>query len=151
MKKIICKVFAMVAIAATVFSFTTNSPAGGEGFEIYVNGKVSLQRFGKEVNNITTLQLNPAQPNDKISIRYYHCGQAGKNRYVTIKNAENSPLKVWRYKDASETVSDMSCTVNDLLALQKNRNGGLKIFYSSSLLPLGRQLADVVFGDTVKK
>ena len=32
MKKIISKAFAMVAIAATLFSFTTNF--GGEGFEI---------------------------------------------------------------------------------------------------------------------
>jgi hypothetical protein len=49
MKSIISKAFAPVAIAATLFSFTTTSPAGGEGFEIYVNGKVALQRFGKEV------------------------------------------------------------------------------------------------------
>jgi hypothetical protein len=95
--------------------------------------------------------LNPASPNDKLSIRYYHCGQAGKNRLVTVKNADDIPLKVWRYKDMPEPVSDMSCTVKDLLQLQKNSKGFLKIFYSSSELPRGRQLAEVVFGDTVKK
>lgn len=151
MKTIISKTFALVAIAATLFSFTTTSPAGGEGFEIYVNGKVALQRFGKEVEHVKTLQLNPASPNDKLTIRYYHCGQAGKNRYVTIKNAENNPLKVWRYKDASAPVSDMSCTVNDLVSLHKGSSGGLKIYYSSSQLPQGRQLAEIVFTDMVKK
>jgi hypothetical protein len=63
MKKIISKTFALVAIAAAILSFTTNSPAGGEGFEIFVNGKVVLQQFGKNMDNVKTLQLNPASYN----------------------------------------------------------------------------------------
>ncbi len=151
MKTIISKAFALVAIAATLLSFTANSPSGGEGFEIFVNGKVVLQQFGKNLDNVKTLQLNSASPNDKLTIKYHHCGLVGKNRFVTIKNADNTPLKVWRYKDVTTPVGDMSCTVKDLLSLQKNKSGGLKIFYSSSELPKGRQLAEVVFGDTVKK
>lgn len=149
MKTIISKTFALVAIAATLLSFTANSPAGGEGFEIFVNGKVVLQRFNKEVEVVKTLQLNPAAPGDKISFRYYHCGQVGKNRLVTIKNADGSPLKVWSYTNAA--TGDMSCTVKDLLSLQKAKSSALKIFYSSSELPKGRELVDIVFGDTVKK
>jgi hypothetical protein len=151
MKKIISKTFALVAIAAAILSFTTNSPAGGEGFEIFVNGKVVLQQFGKNMDNVKTLQLNPASPNDKLTIKYHHCGQVGKNRFVTIKNADGNPLKVWRYTDAAVPVGDMSCTVKDLLSLQKSGSKSLKIFYSSNELPKGRQLADIVFGDTVKK
>ena len=151
MKKIISKIFALVAIAATLLSFKANSPAGGEGFEIYVNGKVVIQRFNKEVEVVKTLQLNPAAPGDKITFRYYHCGLVGKNRFVTIKNADGSPLKVWYYTDAAAPAGDMSCTVKDLLSLQKNKSGTLKIFYSSSELPKGRQLVDIVFGDTVKR
>ena len=151
MKTIISKTFALVAIAAAMLSFTANSPAGGEGFEIYVNGKVVLQQFGKNMDNVKTLQLNPASPNDKLTIKYHHCGQVGKNRLVTIKNAEGNPLKVWRYTDATAPVGDMSCTVKDLLSLQKSANRGLKIFYSCNELPKGRQLAEVVFGDMVKK
>ncbi len=149
MKTFISKTCAFVAIAATLLSFTANSPAGGEGFEIYVNGKVVLQQFGKNMNNVKILQLNPASSNDKLTIKYHHCGQVGKNRFVTIKNADGNLLKVWRYTDA--TAGDMSCTVKDLLSLQKGKSGALKIFYSSSELPNGRQLVDIVFGDTVKK
>lgn len=149
MKKIISKVFAMVAIAATLLSFTANSPAGGEGFEIFVNGKVVLQRFNKEVEVVKTLSLNPASPNDKISFRYHHCGQVGKNRFVTIRSADNSPLKTWNYSGI--TTQDISCTVKDLLGLQKGKSGTLKIFYSSSELPKGRQLAEVVFNDIAKR
>lgn len=149
MKSIISKTFVLVAFTATMLSFTANSPTGGEGFEIYVNGKVVLEQFGKDMEKVKTLNLNPAAPNDKLSFRYYHCGQVGKNRFVTIKNADGSPLKVWRYTDAA--AGEMSCTVKDLLSLQKNKSGVLKIFYSSSELPKGRQLADIVFGDMVKK
>jgi hypothetical protein len=147
MKKIISKTFALVAIAATLFSFTTNF--GGEGFEIFVNGKVVVQSFGKDVEKVRTLNLNPAVPNDKISFRYYHCGQVGKNRFVTIKSADNNPLKVWNYADV--TTGDISCTVKDLLSLQKGSNKIFKIFYSSNELPKGRELVEIVFGDMVKK
>jgi hypothetical protein len=151
MKKIISKVFALVAVAATLLSFTASSPLVGEGFEIYVNGKVVLQRFNKEVEVVKTLQLNSAAPNDKLTIKYHHCGLVGKNRLVTIKTADNKVLKVWSYADVKTPVGDMSCTVNDLLSLQKGKSGALKIFYSSSELPKGRQLADIVFGDTAKR
>ena len=151
MKTFISKTFALVALAATMLSFTANSPVGGEGFEIFVNSKVVLQQFGKNMDNIKILQLNPASPNDKLTIRYHHCGQVGKNRFVTVKNADNNPLKVWHYTDAVTPIGDMSCTVKDLLSLQKSGNNVLKIFYSSNELPKGRQLADIVFGDTVKK
>lgn len=149
MKKIISKAFALVAIAATLLSFTANSPAGGEGFEIFVNGKVVLQRFNKEVEVVKTLNLNPAAPGDKISFRYYHCGQIGKNRFVTVKNADNTPLKVWNYTDVKS--GDLSCTVKDLLSLQKGGSRSFRIFYSSSELPKGRELVEIVFGDMAKR
>lgn len=151
MKKIISKTAALLAIVATMLSFTAASPTGGEGFEIYVNGKVILQRFNKEVEVVKTLRLNAASPNDKISFRYYHCGMVGKNRFLTIKNSNGAALKVWRYTDHATPVNDMDCTVKDLLSVQKASAGALKIFYSSSQLPQGRQLADVVFADAVKK
>jgi hypothetical protein len=149
MKTIISKAFALVAIAATLLSFTAGSPAGGEGFEIFVNGKVVLQRFNKEVEVVKTLNLDPASPNDKISFRYHHCGQVGKNRFVTIRSADNSPLKTWNYSDI--TTNDLSCTVKDLLSLQKGSNKTFRIFYSSSELPKGRELVEITFGDIAKR
>lgn len=146
MKKLIGKTIALVAIAATLFSFTTNF--GGEGFEIFVNGKVVIQSFGKDVGKVKTLALNTALPNDKISFRYYHCGQVGKNRLVTIKNANNSTLKVWDYTDVK--TGDLNCTVKDLLNLQKGAKT-FRVFYSSSELPKGRELVEIVFNDLAKR
>ena len=139
MKSIISKTITLVAIIVTLLSFTTNF--GGEGFEISLNGKVVLQQFGKEMEVIKTLQLHSTSPNDKITIRYHHCGKVGKNRIVTIKDGQNNLVKEWRFKDTATPVGEMSCSVQDILILKKGSNQVLKLYYSSSELPNGRQLA----------
>jgi hypothetical protein len=150
MKTMISKTLALVAIAATLLSFSSRSPqgspSGGEGFEIYLNGKVVLQQFGKEMDAVKSLQLAKAAPTDKLTIRYYHCGRAGKNRTVTIKDGHDNVIKVWKFKDAT-TVGDMSCTVQDILSLKKGGNNVFKIYYASTELPQGRMLTSVVFGN----
>jgi hypothetical protein len=145
MKKIISKTFALVAIAAFLFSFTPNF--GGEGFEISLNGKIVLQQFGKDMDNVKTLQLNSASPNDKLTISYHHCGRVGKNRIVTIKDRQDNVIKVWRFKDAETTVGSMSCSVQDIITLKTGSNNVFKLYYSSSELPQGRMLASVTLGN----
>lgn len=147
MKKIIGKTFALVAIAATLLSFTTNF--GGEGFEIFLNGKVVLQQFGKDIDKVNTLQLNSASPGDKLTIRYYHCGRVGKNRVVTIKDGQDKLVKEWHFKDAQTAVGDIGWTVQDILNLKKAGNNIFKIYYSSTELPQGRMLTSVVVGNNL--
>lgn len=152
MKTFISKSIAVVAMAATLLSFSTkstlSSPAGGEGFEIMLNGKVVLQSFGKALNSAKTLQLSEALPNDKLTIRYHHCGKAGKNRIVTIKDGQDNLVKTWRFKDAQTSIGDMSCNVRDIISLKKGSNRVFKLYYSSSELPAGRMLVSVVFDKT---
>ncbi len=148
MKKIISKTFALVVIAATLLSFT--SKFGGEGFEILVNGKIVLQKYGGNMDNVKFLELSKTAPKDKLSIRYYHCGKVGKNRIVTIKDGDNNTVKVFRFADVAAPVGEMSCTVQDLLSLKKGNNHVFKLYYSSSELPKGRQLASVILGNTDK-
>ncbi len=154
MKKLISKTFALLAIAATLLSFSPNSPKGnaygGEGFEILVNGKVVLQKFGDDMNNVRFLELTKTAPTDKLSIKYHHCGKVGKNRMVTIKDGADNVIKVWRFTDVATPVGEMSCSVQDLMSLKKGRNSVLKLFYSSTELPKGRQLASVIWKDTEK-
>ena len=141
MKSIIAKALLLVLSAAALSSFSPNF--GGEGFEISLNGKVILQQFGKDLNTVKTLQLDAAVPNSKLAIRYYHCGRVGKNRVVTIKDGQNNLLKEWRFADVDAPVAEMNCYVSDIPALKK-ANNVLKIFYSSTELPNGRQLATLV-------
>ena len=150
MKSIISKTFALVAIAATLLSFSSNSPSGGEGFEILVNGKAVLQKYGSDMDNINTLQLSKTLPTDKLTIRYHHCGRVGKNRIVTIKDGNDNTVKVFKFTDVPTPVGDMSCTMQDLISLQKNGNTTFKVYYSSTELPKGRQLVSVIFGSSNK-
>lgn len=144
MKSIISKTLALVAICTALFSFS-HKP-GGEGFEIYLNNKVILQQYGSDMNQVKSLQLNQASPDDKLTIKYHHCGRIGKNRVVTIKDGQNNVLKEFRYADAATPVAAMSLPVKDMLDLKKGSSPALKLYYSSSELPNGRMLVSIVSG-----
>lgn len=141
MKSIITKALLLVFGAAALCSFSPS--LGGEGFELSFNGKVILQQFGKDLNTVKTLQLDATSANDKLAIRYHHCGKVGKNRVVTIKDGQDKMLKEWRFSDVAEPVAEMSCYISDLPALKKS-NTVSKVFYASTELPGGRQLATLV-------
>jgi hypothetical protein len=154
MKSIISKSLTMFAIAVTLLSFSTNPSKaykfGGEGFEILLNGKVVLQQFGKDMNVVKNLRLSAASPGDKLTVRYHHCGQAGKNRTITVKDPQNKLLKEWRFNDVQRAAADMSCPMQDLLTLKKGTENIFKLYYSSDELPAGRQLALISFENTIK-
>ncbi len=139
MKSIISKSL-MLAITSIVFFSFTSSP-GGEGFEIYLNNKVVLQQFGTNMDNIKSLRVNENSANDQLSIKYHHCGRAGKNRMVTVKDSQNKVLKEWKFTDVKDAYASMNCNVKDITALKKQTGGALKLYYSSSELPNGRLLA----------
>ena len=135
---------AMIAICFGLFSFS--SPWGGEGFEIFLNNKLVSQQFGKEVNNTKSLQLDQRYANDELTIKYYHCGQPGKNREITLRDGNNNVLKDWRFDNASANeTAGMDCPVKDILAAQKrSSNGTLNLYYSSTEIPQGKLLMTIV-------
>ncbi|MBK7376764.1 MAG: hypothetical protein KTQ13_00845 [Ferruginibacter sp.] len=145
MKTMISKAMMLVAIAAALLSFSPRF--GGEGFEILLNGKVLLQQFGKDLNTVKNLQLGQVSANDKLTIRYHHCGNVGKNRVVTIKDGQDRVLKQWRYKDSESRVAEMQCSTQDIITLKKAGTDVFKIYYSSSELPNGRMLASISVGN----
>jgi hypothetical protein len=142
MKSMTSKLTLLVALTTAFFSFT--SLPGGEGFEVYLNNKLILQRFGKQLNTAETIQLSQGSASDELSIRYHHCGKAGKNRVLTVKDGQNNVLKEIRFADAATPVSAMSCKVKDIISLKKGNNTTLKLYYTSSELPGGRLLASIV-------
>ena len=131
----------LVAIGATLLSFSPKP--GGEGFEISLNNKVLIQRYGSDINALNSLQLSPASSNDQLIIKYHHCGKVGKNRIVTIKDGQNNLLKEFRYADVSAPVGAMSLPVKDILNLKKGNLNTLKMYYASSELPNGRLLTTI--------
>ena len=140
MKQIISKALALVALSTVLFSFVPKP--GGEGFEIYLNNKLLVQRYGSDVNNTATLQLASATADDQLVIKYHHCGKVGKNRVITIKDDQDRILKEFRYTDVATPVGSLSVPVKDILNFKKG-NTVLKLYYSSTELPNGRMLASL--------
>lgn len=144
------KGLAVFALCATLFSFT-NHNTGGEGFEIYLNNRLVLEQYGSKMNIVKTLNLEKANENDVLSVRYHHCGRAGKSRTITIKDAQDKVLKEWKFTDVPDVASRMSCKVKDILDLHKGKDNTLKLYYSSSELPKGRLLASIAAAKNVAK
>ena len=144
MKAGIKKAAILLMMAFTLFSFSTLP--GGEGFEVYLNNKIIMQRFGNQLNSPQSIQLSDAAANDEITIKYHHCGRVGKNRVLTVKDSQDKVLKEIRFADVNVPVSGMSCKVKDIISLKKGNNNILKLYYSSSELPNGRLLASIITG-----
>lgn len=146
MKRIIIKTMTLVAMTATLFSFTN---LGGEGFEIYLNNKVVLQHYGKPDNAPKNIRLNAYAANDQLTVKYHHCGKVGKNRVLTIKDKQNKILKEWRFADAAVPFAPMNCNVKDILRLGKGNNSEFKLYYTSSELPGGRLLTTIIVENNI--
>lgn len=144
MKPAIIKSACALLLSFILFSFST--PPGGEGFEIYLNNKVIIQRFGNDVNKPQTIKLALSSAQDEITIKYYHCGRVGKNRVLTIKDSQEKVLKEIRFADVNIPVAGMICKVKDIISLKKSNDSFLKLYYTSTELPNGRLLASVLTG-----
>ena len=137
---------ACAALCAMFFSFST-LPGGGEGFEIYLNNRLVLQQFNQDMKVVKTLKLDQANENDQLSVKYHHCGRPGKNRTLTIRDGKDEVLRQWKFDDESNVSSvavKMDFKVKDILGLQKGKDKTIKLYYSSSEIPQGRQLASIV-------
>ena len=130
---------AVLAVCITLFSFS--SKWGGEGFEIYLNNKLVMQQFGKDMDNVRSLQLDANYYNSQLSVKYYHCGKMGTNRRISVRDQHNNLLKEWQFVNSSDVA--MNCPVNEIMSLQKEKNKSLNLFYSSTELAKERLLVTI--------
>ena len=95
------------------------------------------------MNTVQSLECSQSAANSRFIIKYYHCGKLGKNRIVTIKDAQNNVLKEFNFADAKTPTGVIALDVKDVPKLKKGSES-LKLFYSSSELSNGRLLASVI-------
>ena len=140
----------LIALSGTLFSFSVKTVEalplgnnfGGEGFEVYINNKLVLQQFGEKMNTVKTISLDQSESNGQLAIRYFHCGQPGKSRVITIKDEQNVVLKEWKFGDTKDAAAKLCCNVKDILALPKLKSGKkVNLYYAATELPKGRLLA----------
>jgi len=133
----------LVAASSFVYSFVT--PAGGEGFEIYIDNKLVLQQFNQEMKELKTIQLTAAQSKSMLQVKYYHCGMAGKSRILELKNADQKTIKRWEFVNSEGKNFAITVAVKEILdSQQKTSDGAIYLYYSSKEAPQGRLLAGIV-------
>jgi hypothetical protein len=145
MKTLLMKSLAIISITAALFSFT--NPAGGEGFEVYLDNKLVLQKFGKDMNTVQNITLNEGNVNSNLTVKYYHCGQAGKNRVITLKDGSDRILKEWRFADAKGSANEMKCNAKEIFSFKKGNTSSFKLYYSAGEMASGRLLASITINN----
>jgi hypothetical protein len=148
-RSIAIKTIVLIAVCTIGFSFSGKS--GGDVFEIYLNDKLISQQFVTRHEAVKTLQLDQSVSDGQVIIHYSHCGQTGKDRYIIIKDAQNRIVKKWHFADATGDEKNMSCSVKEILDLQKNNGRQLSLYYVSKELPDGRLLASIVLNTDTKR
>lgn len=140
--RIVAKTLTLLALCATLTSFAAYR--GGDSFSIFLNGKPILEQRLAMKEGVKSFDLSKANYNDQLSIIFSHCGKPGKGRSIAIKDEQNKTLKEWHYGDGANVKSSMSCKAGDIIDLQKNKTGKLKLYYSSQEIPAGQLLAAIV-------
>ena len=135
----------LIALCATLFSFSRG--IGGESFHVYLNDKLLLSQHVTRDMQVKSLDISSSAANDVLKIHYNHCGQIGKARSITIKDASNNVLKNWQFADGDRFVS---CKAQEILTLQKRNVSRLNLYYSSREIPDGKLLATIIVANDSK-
>jgi hypothetical protein len=130
---------AITGICLLLFAFSI--PKGGEGFEIYLNNKLVTQQFGTSMDHVKSFTLNAPAADDKLVVKYYHCGQIGKSRKITIR--DNGDKKVAEWQFTSQELA-MNIPVREI---NKKAGNTFKLYYTSTEIPKGRLLATLVIAN----
>jgi hypothetical protein len=141
MKQLLKQAAALLFLATglTVFSSFT-SPTGGECFEIHQDGKLVLQRCGKDIDKVQTINLSNTASSE-LTVKYFHCGQPGKDRVLALKTNDGVLLKEWKFTNTSGRNYEMTCGVKEILSVTVANSSNLKLYYTSAEKPEGKLLA----------
>jgi hypothetical protein len=148
-KSIGVKSLVLIMISTTVFSFS--GKFGGDVFEIYLNNKLISQQFVTKHEAVKTLQLDQTVSDGRVIVNYSHCGQVGTDRYILLKDEKNRVVKKWHFADAVGDQKNMSCSVKEILDLQRDNGDQFSLYYISKELPGGRLLASVALMTDTKR
>jgi len=140
MKKFVAFFF-LLALCTAFFSFSNK---GGDVFAIYLNGKQVHQQFVHIDKSVKTLSLHSLSDNDKIEVFYSHCGHAGKNRVISLRNEKNEVLKKLFFGDGKDNSARMGFYRKDI---PKTGTEKIQLFYSADELTEGRLLATIVWDE----
>jgi len=138
------KVFTLITLSLTAFSFTTKF--GLDGYEIYLNNKLILKQYVNQPISLRVLQLDKAKEGDELRIKYTHCSNKGPGtgRNIVLKDEQGNTLKKWTFADATGSDFNMTIAVKELLQVEKkNARHELTLYYTARELPKDEMLGFV--------
>jgi hypothetical protein len=136
-----------IAFCATLFSF---SKIGGHSYTIHLNEKQLVQNYVHSKATTPNFSLAQATANDQLFVYYNECGQIGKERRLSIRDEKDNVLKEWQFVNSTEEHNPMTCKAKEILALKKNGNNKLRLFYASKEVSKGQLLATIEVSDNLK-
>jgi hypothetical protein len=144
--KTVLVMFVTISFLNVAARHDINLRGGVDTYAIYLNDKLLVRQSLADPIDLKSLPLTAANINDKLVIHYMQCNapsKVGKNRVITIRDADGRVVKEWRFKDADDSGSSMIIPVKDVLQLQQQAHGTLSFFYSADGLPKTQKLASV--------
>ncbi len=129
----------ILAVSVVFFSFAPRF--GGEHYQIHVNNALRVQQIIAHQKEMPNLILSSAALGN-ITVFYDHCGQIGKNRLLTIQTEQGKAVNTWSFINDSD--KRMALDAKEVVAILKRENSNLKLIYTSSEIPGGRELAVLI-------
>lgn len=137
--------YSLLLSSAFFLQAFTNKP-GGDYFSVSLNSKLITEQYLTQKNALASLSLSGANANDQLFVQYKHCGVAGKERVITLKDEKGNGLKQWKFANVSSTI--MQIPVREIWqATGKVQNATL--YYSSKELTNTCLLTSVKLNRTV--
>lgn len=110
---------------------------GGDYYKVLLNGRLVAEQYLTKPVAVKALSLNAANHNDKLTVYYSHCGQAGRSRSITLKSESGKILKEWKFSDSQS--QEMQIPVGEVLNASSKLNT-VSVFYASKEIPAGKQI-----------
>ena len=138
-------VFKGLALFVFLTTAAFTGKTGGDMYEVYLNNKLIFKQYMTQPLKPENLQLTKANMNDRLIIKYSHCGQTGKGRSITLKDANGNSIRTWKFADAKDADAGMVIPVKEILQQSKSVSG-FTLTYTSREIPKGQMLTSFRVG-----
>lgn len=136
---------ALTGIAFCTILFAFSRPMGAHSVQVYLDDKLVIDQHLNFKGDAPKVNLDPREKYNQLIVKYDECGRTVTGRKITVKDADNKMLKAWYFKgSATGFAQPMEFQFKEIMALKKNGNNTLKLYYSSNDFPEGQHVTSLV-------
>lgn len=129
-----------VSVAALVLmSFTPR--LGGYSYTIHLNNKQVSEHYLTSKFETPTLSLTNNDLKGTLTIYFNECGEIGKGRKLSLRDANQKTLKEWSYANSITKHDPMDVSLSDISSLLAS--GKVAIYYSSERVTKPQVIANL--------